>query len=129
MGRQLCVGCRLADADGRHQLARLPPVGRHKFTIDLFGREIALGAEALGLGGVGLARVIPIMVFAIIGGTLADVTNRRKLLIITNGIAALLAAVLAWLSFSQRDTVLAIYLLTAAGISHRRILVARPSSR
>ena len=84
-------------------------------TIDLFGREIALGAEALGLGGVGLARVIPIMVFAIIGGTLADVTNRRKLLIITNGIAALLAAVLAWLSFSQRDTVLAIYLLTAAG--------------
>ena len=64
---------------------------------------------------MGLARVIPIMVFAIIGGTLADVTNRRKLLIITNGIAALLAAVLAWLSFSQRDTVLAIYLLTAAG--------------
>jgi MFS family permease len=84
-------------------------------TIDLFGREISLGAEALGLGGVGLARVIPIMVFAIIGGTLADVTNRRKLLIITNGIAALLAAVLAWLSFSQRDTVLTIYLLTAAG--------------
>ncbi len=84
-------------------------------TVDLFGREIALGAEALGLGGVGLARVIPIMIFAIIGGTLADVANRRKLLIITNGIAALLAAVLAWLSFSQRDTVTAIYLLTAAG--------------
>jgi len=84
-------------------------------TIDLFGREIALGAEALGLGGVGLARVIPIMVFAIIGGTVADVANRRKLLIITNGIAAVLAALLAWLSFAQRDTVMTIYLLTAAG--------------
>ncbi len=84
-------------------------------TVDLFGREIALGAEALGLGGVGLARVIPIMVFAIIGGTVADVANRRRLLIITNGIAAVLAAVLAWLSFAQRDTVMTIYLLTAAG--------------
>ena len=84
-------------------------------TITLFGREVALGAEALGLGGVGLARVIPIMIFAIIGGALADTANRRKLLIVTNGIAGLLAAVLALLSFTQRDTVLAIYLLTAAG--------------
>ncbi len=84
-------------------------------TITLFGREVALGAEALGLGGVGLARVIPIMIFAIIGGALADTANRRKLLIVTNGIAGLLAAVLALLSFTQRDNVLAIYLLTAAG--------------
>jgi MFS family permease len=84
-------------------------------SVTLFGREVALGAEALGLGGVGLARVIPIMIFAIIGGALADTANRRTLLIVTNGIAGLLAAVLALLSFTQRDTVLAIYLLTAAG--------------
>ena len=84
-------------------------------TIELFGREIPLGVEALGLGGVGLMRVIPIMLFAVIGGTLADVVNRRTLLLWTTGLAALLSAILAWLSFSGRDTVLAIYLLTAAG--------------
>ena len=47
-------------------------------TIAIFGYEIPLSVEALGLGGVGLMRVIPIMLFAVIGGTLADVANRER---------------------------------------------------
>ena len=83
------------------------------FTVTLFGRPITLGAEALGLGGVGLARVIPIAVFALLGGTLADTQDRRKMLLWTNSAAALFALGLAIVSFAQRDTVWLIYLLTA----------------
>lgn len=84
-------------------------------SLNLFGRPITLGTQALGLGGVGMARIVPIALFALIGGTLADVLNRRKLLIWTNIAAALFAGVLALLSFTRRDSVWAIYLLTAAG--------------
>jgi len=87
----------------------------NSLTVNLFGQQVTLNSEALGLGGVGLARIVPIAFFALIGGTLADVMNRRKLLIWTSAAAALFAGLLALLSFSGRDTVWAIYLLTAAG--------------
>ncbi len=86
-----------------------------QLTIELFGREFALNTEALGLGGVGLARIVPILFFALVGGTLADIVDRRKLLLLTNSAAAGFAALLAALSFAQRDTVWVVYLLTAAG--------------
>ena len=86
-----------------------------RLSIELFGREFALNSEALGLGGVGLARIVPILFFALLGGNLADIVNRRNLLVITNSAAAGFAVVLAALSFAQRDTIWAVYLLTAAG--------------
>jgi MFS family permease len=82
-------------------------------TFSLFGQSFSLSPEALGLGGVGLMRIIPIAIFALVGGTLADVRNRRTLLLWTNSAAALIATTLALLSFTQRDTVAAVYLLTA----------------
>ncbi|MBW7884464.1 MAG: MFS transporter [Caldilineaceae bacterium] len=84
-------------------------------SLELFGQTITLNPEALGLGGVGLARIVPIFLFALVGGTLADVRNRRTLLIGTNGAAALFATILALLSWTGRDSIWAIYLLTAAG--------------
>ncbi len=63
-------------------------------TVELFGQTIPLNPEALGLGGLGLVRIIPIALFALVGGTLADITNRRTMLIWTNSIAALLALAL-----------------------------------
>jgi MFS family permease len=82
-------------------------------SLDLFGVQLSLNPEALGLGGVGLARIIPIALFAILGGALADVRNRRTLLLWTNGAAALFALILALLSFANLDTIWTIYLLTA----------------
>ena len=49
------------------------------FTVQLLGRTVELGAEALGLGTLGLVRVIPIVLFALFGGMLADTRNRRSL--------------------------------------------------
>lgn len=84
-------------------------------TISLFGRPLVLGAEALGLGSLGLVRVIPIVLFALLGGMLADAQDRRRLMIWTQSAAALFAAVLAFVTLSGRDGVGLIYLLTSAG--------------
>jgi MFS family permease len=84
-------------------------------SITIFGYTMALNPEALGLGGIGLARIVPIFFFALVGGVLADVRDRRKLLIWTNAIAGLIAACLALASLSGRDSVWLIYALTAAG--------------
>lgn len=85
------------------------------FTITLFGREIALAGEALGLGSLGLVRIVPIVIFALIGGIIADTKDRRSVMLVTQIAAALFAAVLAALTFAGRDSITAIYALTAAG--------------
>jgi hypothetical protein len=75
--------------------------------------DMVLGAEALGLGLLGLVRVIPIILFALVGGLLADARDRRKLMLITRLVAALLALVLAILAFTGQATVGVIYAITA----------------
>lgn len=85
------------------------------YTITLLGRDVNLGAEALGLGTLGLVRILPIVVFALLGGMLADTRDRRRLLIWTQIAAAGFAAALAVATLTSHDSVLLIYLLTAAG--------------
>jgi MFS family permease len=85
------------------------------YTITLLGREIDLGAEALGLGTLGLVRIIPIALFALLGGVLADTRDRRQLLIWVQSAAAIFATVLAVLTFTGGISIPLIYLLTAAG--------------
>lgn len=84
-------------------------------TVSVFGVQINLQAEALGLGTSGLVRIIPIIFFALVGGVLADTRDRRKLMLWTQSAAALLAATLALLTLTDSVTLPAIYLLTAAG--------------
>lgn len=85
------------------------------YTISLFGHPVSLGAEALGLGTLGLVRVIPIVLFALWGGILADTRNRRTLLIWVQTAALIFAGMLALLTLNGRITLPLIYLLTAAG--------------
>jgi MFS family permease len=61
-----------------------------------------------------LMRWLPLLPFGILGGLLADTRNRRRLLIATQFTGALLAAILAFLSFTDRVTVLALYAVVAA---------------
>jgi MFS family permease len=85
------------------------------YAVNIFGREISLGAEALGLGTLGLVRVIPIVAFALLGGMLADSVDRRRMMILTQSAAAVFAFILAAITLAGRESIAAIYLLTAAG--------------
>ena len=69
--------------------------------------------RALALGFVGLARIGPILIFSLISGVAADALNRRILMIVTQSMMALLAAVLAALTLHGLHTVWPIYALAA----------------
>ncbi len=71
--------------------------------------------KALALGFVGLVRVVPIVVFSLLSGVVADAWNRRSLMLLTQTVAALVAVTLAILAFHGIDAVWPIYVLAAFG--------------
>jgi MFS family permease len=79
----------------------------------LFWHIRTLTEQPIALGGIGLARILPVLVFSLLGGALADVVNRRRLLFLTQGVMALTALLLAWLTFRAEITLWHIYTLTA----------------
>jgi MFS family permease len=70
--------------------------------------------RALALGLVGLVRIVPIVVFSLISGVAADAFDRRRLMLLTQTIMAVVAAMLAVLSFRGLAIVWPIYALAAA---------------
>jgi len=67
----------------------------------------------LYLGLVGLARAIPGLTLGLFGGALADRTDRRRLLLVTQSSAAVTAAILATLAITDRINIVEILLLGA----------------
>ncbi|NCP87238.1 MAG: MFS transporter [Anaerolineae bacterium CG_4_9_14_3_um_filter_57_17] len=112
---------------------RLPPAFKHpKFTllwagllISIAGSQMQLAAihwhirelsgkpDPLALGLIGLARILPVIVFSLFGGAFADTFNRRTIILVTQTLMALTAAGLAWLTFSGSIQIWQIYALTA----------------
>ena len=84
------------------------------YSFMLFEQEFTLNAAALGLGSLGLVRVIPIIIFALIGGIAADTRDRRQVLIWTQNAAAFFALLLAIITFMGYESLAAIYFLSAA---------------
>ncbi len=76
-------------------------------------RELTGEPDPLALGGIGLARILPVVVFSFIAGAVADNYNRRKILFITQSALAVQAMALALLTFSGHIQIWHIYLLTA----------------
>jgi len=69
--------------------------------------------QPIALGGIGLARILPVIVFSLIGGAVADVVDRRRVMFITQSVMALVAVALGWFTATGRITVWHIYALTA----------------
>ena len=69
--------------------------------------------QPMALGGIGLARILPILAFSFVAGPVADTLNRRMVLFLTQSAMALSALALALLTFSGHITIWQIYLLTA----------------
>ena len=76
-------------------------------------RELTGEPNPMALGGIGLARIVPVILFSFIGGAVADNFNRRRVLFLTQSILTLQAAALAYLTFAGKITIWHIYLLTA----------------
>lgn len=79
----------------------------------IFWQIRTLTDQPIALGGVGLARILPVIAFSLIGGAMADTVNRRSLLFITQSAMALAALVLFALTLSGQISLWQIYLLTA----------------
>ena len=73
------------------------------------------GRRGLALGLVGLVRVVPIVVFSLIAGVVADAHDRRRLMLVTQTGMAVSAALLSWVAFAGVRAVWPIYALAAVG--------------
>ncbi len=69
--------------------------------------------KGLALGMVGLSKVVPIMVCSVIAGVVADARDRRKVMIITQSAMAVIAAILAILTFKGLSVLWPVYLLAS----------------
>lgn len=76
-------------------------------------RDLSGEPNPLALGGIGMARILPVIVFSLVAGVVADTFNRRNVLFITQSTMALVALALAWLTFQDRISIWLIYVLTA----------------
>src|SRR5512143_1202603 len=79
----------------------------------LFWHIRTLTDQPIALGGIGMARILPVILFSLIGGAVADSYNRRNVLFVTQTAAALVAVVLGVLTQFGRIDLWHIYVLTA----------------
>jgi len=79
----------------------------------LFWHVRTLTEQPIALGGIGLARILPVIIFSLIGGAVADSFKRTRILFITQSSAALLALALGVLTQFGHITIWHIYALTA----------------
>jgi MFS family permease len=71
--------------------------------------------KGLALGFVGLVRVVPVVTFSMIAGVVADVWDRRRLMLFTQTAAALVALALAAIAMADVRQVWLVYALAAVG--------------
>ena len=55
----------------------------------IFWHIRTLTDQPIALGGVGLARILPVIIFSLIGGAIADTLNRRRIMLVTQTSLAL----------------------------------------
>ena len=79
----------------------------------LFWHVRTLSPEPVAVSWIGFARFIPVLVFSLVSGLVADIYNRRSIMFITQTCMALSALVLAALTWMGHIQLWHIYLLTA----------------
>ena len=103
----------------RHRDFRLLWMGQ---IVSVTGSQMQLAAinwhiyllthSALALGLVGACRAVPIILCSLMGGVVADVMDRRRLMIATQTVMLTCSAILALVTFSGLEQVWPIFLLT-----------------
>jgi MFS family permease len=77
------------------------------------------------VGAIGLVELLPLIVFGLYGGALADHVDRRRLLLGTGIAQGLLTGVLAWNAFQDEPSVVLIFVI--AGLHTAASAMQRPS--
>jgi MFS family permease len=72
-----------------------------------------LTGSPLALGLVGLTRVVPIILFSLWGGIVADRYDRRRIMLVSQSAMAIFSAVLAVMTLRGHSTVAALYAMNA----------------
>src|SRR3954468_21585345 len=104
----------------RHRDFRLMWIGQ---IVSVTGSQMQLAAinwhiylitrSALALGLVGACRAIPIILCSLMGGVVADVVDRRRLMMITQSVMLTCSGALALVTFRGLTKVWPIFLLTS----------------
>jgi MFS family permease len=88
-------------------------LSRQVYSLSLYHWHLSLNAQAVGLGTLGMVRVLPIFLFAFLGGAVADHWSRRWV-ILWSQVAAMGGAVfLGILTLTGGITLVLLYLFTA----------------
>lgn len=69
--------------------------------------------RAAALGLVGLVKFVPIVAFSLVSGVVADALDRRRVMLVTQTLMAVVAAVLAFATWRGLDSVWPLYALTS----------------
>ncbi len=85
--------------------------GTQMQTVAINWHIYVLTGSAVALGMVGLVRVVPIIVFSLVGGVFADAHDRRRVLLVTQTAMMLFAAALGLVTDVGTVSVWVIYLL------------------
>lgn len=70
--------------------------------------------SAFALGLIGFTRFVPITIFSLIGGTVADSHNRKRIMFMTQSLLTLFSAILAFVTFTNHISSILIYSMTIA---------------
>lgn len=88
-------------------------IGTQMQNVGIDWHIYVLTRSPLALGSIGLVRVVPIILFSVWGGVVADRHDRKRIQFTTQLIMACIAVLLGLATYFGRDSVWLIYLLTA----------------
>lgn len=88
-------------------------IGTQMQVVGLNWHVYELTHSAVALGGLGLNRFIPILIFSMIGGSIADSRNRKTILLITQSILVVLSLILSLVTITHMINIFWIYLIGA----------------
>src|SRR5262249_16920237 len=88
-------------------------IGTQMQNVGIDWHIYVLTRSPLALGSVGLVRVLPIILFSVWGGVVADRHDRKRLQFCTQPIMAAIALLLGVTTYFGRDSVWLVYTLTA----------------
>ena len=88
-------------------------LGNQLTTVAIPFQVFSMTHSSLQVGLVSLAQLVPLVVGSLIGGTLGDVMDRRRLMVISSALSALAAAGLMANALLPHPSLVALYLISA----------------